>query len=1288
MKKEKQYISINKNNFKYQNKAIYYKYIFMIILFLSLFEPYILFPTFIYSRAISLLNKNFFIIHKYGIDIYDTSLSSKIKNILVFNNDELINTTEKYTKTTLTQFNKTNKNDKIISIINDKIYIFNNEGELLYNSDNKIEDFKGKYYNLLVMKNNNNRCFYMTSFVDENDFIQVLFFEYDESSNTNYLMHKIPEFNYINDDGGYFLIKNKCLTCQLMRTDSQSNISICFYCVDTDTSNFILSYSLINTDTYSFIESIKTKEIIIHNEENDIISIKSVINSDNSKIFICLYTSFGHFYFFIYSILANSISKYKEFFANCKSNNCDVEFNYINENNLILFSFPDNEEIIHIMLFNNTFENINNYTINNYLYNFSYSILYSFFGKSYYIISDQSYEELQTLSQKNNSLKDKIDKSSSSNQLQLRQMNEDISFKCSIKTNESIAKGLCIECNNENNFYSIHPKFLKNNQTFVECYNISTKPKNVYLNDKYYEPCYMSCATCDYGGNGIQHNCTSCATDYTKEPGNNTNCVIKCKNLYYYTSYGQYKCSSNMQCPQDKNLLIRIKNKCVDSCLTDDTYQYQYNGECLDKCPDGTRLDNKTKICLIKNNNICTNSSTKFDLYDFLKEGGVENIAKTYAKEFEYTSKHISIFKNEVYSIMLYRKTECITELKLPMPEIDFGTCYKKVQDHHKIKDSLIIAIIDKKSNKKSNPITSYSFYDPTTGEKLDSEDVCKEDVIIVKENIKSILNDSVTNMDSLLFLTGQNIDIFNKSSGFYHDICYHFESPCDKDVALNDRLLIYYPNITLCDSGCTNNGVNLTSMTAICECKFKAMTDEETEDNENIYQIAVNEFYFFLNQINLAIMACYQELFVYKYFIKNTGGIIIICLMIVQFADYIIYYFISFFSVKKYIYNITDNYFLYLNKSPLYKPFINKVEEGSVQENKKSIKNRPRVKNKNFPPKKNQSYEDINLNRNNKRNHNSKGRKIDNHKISIGTKEFTEEKSNSSKIILCGPKLFTKKKRTKSNSITSNITNLKLEKSSNSFKSIEKINTNPLTNSPNKNKKTFYEEYLSTELNEMLFGDALIEDKRLFFDFFCDELKKKQLMLDLLLLEDPLKPKTLKLLLIILDIEVCFVINAMFINEDYISKLFKSEKEENFFSFLPRSINRSIYTIIASILISLIISCFFIPERRLKAIFRYEQNNANAIKYEINLLMKEMKWRNNIFILLTVVASVFSWYYISCFNNIYPHTKIEWIKSSIVIILLVQIFSIFTTFVETLLRFVSFEIKNEKMYRASQWLG
>ena len=82
------------------------------------------------------------------------------------------------------------------------------------------------------------------------------------------------------------------------------------------------------------------------------------------------------------------------------------------------------------------------------------------------------------------------------------------------------------------------------------------------------------------------------------------------------------------------------------------------------------------------------------------------------------------------------------------------------------------------------------------------------------------------------------------------------------------------------------------------------------------------------------------------------------------------------------------------------------------------------------------------------------------------------------------------------------------------------------------------------------------------------------------------------------------------------------------------------------------------------------------------------MKWRYNIFIIFTAVISAFSWFYISCFNNVYPHMKIEWIKSSIFIILLVHIYTILDTLVETLLRFISFEIKSEKMYKASLWLG
>ena len=58
---------------------------------------------------------------------------------------------------------------------------------------------------------------------------------------------------------------------------------------------------------------------------------------------------------------------------------------------------------------------------------------------------------------------------------------------------------------------------------------------------------------------------------------------------------------------------------------------------------------------------------------------------------------------------MLYKEKECISELGLPMPEIDFGICYKKVQTANGLKDKeLIVGIIDKKSSKKGNPITVF----------------------------------------------------------------------------------------------------------------------------------------------------------------------------------------------------------------------------------------------------------------------------------------------------------------------------------------------------------------------------------------------------------------------------------------------------------------------------------------------------------------------------------------------------------------------------------------------------
>ena len=1294
MEKEKEYASKKIKYLSSYNKIII-KIAFKIILFFSILKKYSSNSNFIYSNAITLLNKNIFIVHKFGIDIYDPTLTRKIKNIITFSEENQIKNEDIYSKISILMFNG---NEYMLCGINDKIYIFNYFGEKIYNNDYKVQEAQDALYSLIPIKIYNNEFFYSMGFINDNNTIQLLFFKYDNIKRKISLLYNTSYLNYTHNNQKPlpYLIKKNGLSCQLMKHYHYTNIIVCIYYVNSY-QNYLTNL-FIDPENYSLIESIKNNNVQLSNDINDIRGIKTTINSDYSKMFICFYLTSGKLYCLIYSINYNSFSNYTEYLNSCKSLYSEIKLNYIKENKQYLLSCIDDSSYINIVSFNNNFEYLNKYTINNCIFNYGYSIIYSSITEKYIIIFDKS-------SQKYNNFFSQLEDNELLKYTKLRKtqslINCDDNKKCQICTYEGNSKGLCLKCNIENNYFPLKPDNSNQNQsdgTLINCYNDSTKPNNFYFNkeEKYYQPCYWTCGSCQFGGDGFQNNCTSCAMDYTDDPEMEGNCVVLCKNFYYYTLYNQYKCSSSPQCPEEKNLLIRKRRKCIDSCLKDGTYKYQYNGECLEECPPDTKLDTNDYICKVIDKEVCSKSTSQFDLYDFLKEGGVEKIVKTYAKEFVYTDKHISLFKNEVYSIMLYKNAECITELELPMPEIDFGACYTKVQEKNNITDSLIIAIIDKISNKKNNPITSYSFFNPITGEKLDSETACKEEVILVKENIKSLLNDSVSDMKSFLFLTDQNIDIFNKSSGFFTDLCYHFESPNNKDVALNDRLLVYYPNITLCDSGCTNAGINFTSMTAICECKYKEMTDEEEEDDTNLYQDAVNEVYNILNQINLGVMACYKDIFEYKYFVSCTGGIIILCLFFIQIINYIIYYYIGFFYVKKYIYNITDNFILYLNKSPMYKTFINKLKNKdnlkNDEENKKEEKDEKekieskslkKENNNSCPPKKNLSNKNININIfaiNNSKNSNIKFHKSEKQK-KILTQEDLDDK-NSSNMILDG-----KGKKGKKPNL--NISKTKFDKSLKSFKSNEKSSLNPIVNDLNtKQNISFFDQYLSIQLNDMRFNDALVKDKRLFFDYFCDKLKRKQIILSLILINDPIKPKTIKLLILILDIEICFVINAMFINEDYISKIFRSTKEENFISFLPRSINRIIYTIIVSIVFSYIIGCLFIHEKRLKSIFKYEQKNPNAIKYEITLVMKEMKWRYNIFIILTVVASLYSWYYLSCFNNIYPHTKIEWIKSSILIILLIHIISIIVILAETLLRFISFEIKSEKMYKASLWLA
>ena len=180
----------------------------------------------------------------------------------------------------------------------------------------------------------------------------------------------------------------------------------------------------------------------------------------------------------------------------------------------------------------------------------------------------------------------------------------------------------------------------------------------------------------------------------------------------------------------------------------------------------------------------------------------------------------------------------------------------------------------------------------------------------------------------------------------------------------------------------------------------------------------------------------------------------------------------------------------------------------------------------------------------------------------------------------------------------------------------------------------------------------------------------------------------TIKVILLLLNIDLYFVINGLFYSESYISELFHSTEEEKFFSFFPRSISRFFYTSVVGVIVSTIMGCIFIEEKKIKRIFMREKENYEEIKYQVSLIIKSMKKNFIIFVIICGVISLFSWYYVSCFNNVYPGVKVEWIKSSITIMLIMQILSFLAGLLVAIIRLISFKCKSEKLYKLKDFFN
>ena len=853
----------------------------------------------------------------------------------------------------------------------------------------------------------------------------------------------------------------------------------------------------------------------------------------------------------------------------------------------------------------------------------------------------------------------------------MRYLNE----KCKENDEIGLINSLCIECNTEKGYYPIvyNNKNIGNNIQYKECHNSTTIPINYYFNSKLkvFEQCYESCLKCFGKGDKNDNNCIICNFNYIFKPEAQftKNCVINYAYYYYYTLTGEFMYTDNYYCPEKISFVIEDKKKCIYDCKMDDIYKFQYNGECLKNCPENT-FPNSLNQCLDINTEKCTITIKNTKILGYTLNFNIINqMAKTFAKEFLYTNNHVSQFIAENNLVTFYKNKSCLSEFHLNNSIIDFNECLTIINENYYI-SSPLIAIIDK-IGKYNYPFTKYAFFNPLTGEKLDTS-ICNNSSVKIRKNISSIYK-----KDEYDWIVNQNIDIYYINSSFYSSTCSPFQSNNSRDVIFKDRILLFYPNISLCENSCEYNGTNYTTLTTNCICIFNEtdyylmnsnlFEDDylKVESDSKILKLAIPAD--FNEKLKIHFLICFKKLITFKFIITNIGGLIVLVLIITQIICFVKLIKSNFLiKIKEFILLIVNLYIDYKKQK-----IINKINENQKQNKRNSIIT---IDNKKQPDDGNYKTSHIGIGI----------LKTENNKKIIKNvyeKEKIENSYSSSNDM--------SKKIIETVGLVGNNTNKKdNNKKRNSLIDLKNVNYLYKYNKNGIFTEKDAKQYLSPSLDNMDFHSALKKDKRTFGIFLINLIVKKQIIANTFFLEEETIPKYLKIIIFILYIVLYLLTNSIFLDTSYINKVYYIESNKEYVLFFIKHLFKYLvysFTIIA--IIRFLMDKFFVNKESIRKIIKREKDDEKVLRDEIDEFIKTLKIRYKIFLILNFIIMLISWYYITCFNNAYPNIKVDWIVLSIIVIVLAQIMSAVLAFIETSLRFIALKTKTSWIFTLSQYV-
>ena len=673
---------------------------------------------------------------------------------------------------------------------------------------------------------------------------------------------------------------------------------------------------------------------------------------------------------------------------------------------------------------------------------------------------------------------------------------------------------------------------------------------------------------------------------------------------------------------EDKNKKIIFETRaCIDDCLNDEIYKYEYENFCYKDCPFGTySLLNDSNLCKNKRVecsenypylNILDNSCIDYCFSeDFFKEKCIlnsqndENKKKhslNLIKEIENgkmnelllevinESKDLIVYENNILYQITTSYNQNIKEYE-NISSLNLGEFEYEIKEHYNISqnDHLIILKIEEKVEGLLIPLIKYILFDS----------VKKEQLLLNFSNEKKIIG-----IYNPVKINESEEYKYNLNSNYYNSICF-LVSIDGIDITLYDRKNIYYQNnMSLCQENCVYINYDYNNKKSICECE---VTDDELllyeKNNNNIsFKRTVN----IKRIINLNVMKCYKLLFTKEGLLQNIGNYIILIIIFVYIICSILFYEKGYDFLCSQINDILN---------------IKNLENGI----------------------------EINTDKENKNDKNSK-------------ENFSELVSNSKKSKVTANKNKSDMPTNMDISLSRDIINNEKNKEKFKIKNEQKNN------------------YIECEINNFSYEEAKENDKRTYFEYYISLLKVNHLLFYVFNRNKDYNSNIIKVCLLFFSFAIYFVTNALFFNDSLMHIIYIDKGNYNLLYNIPIII----YATIISSIIMRIMRRLSLSQNNILEI-KYEKNKYNIKAISLTVI-KCIIIKYICFFIISILILLLFWLYLSSFCTVYKNTQKYLIKNTSLSYLISVIYSIIICFLPGIFRKCSFNNPGKYLYDISQ---